>query len=81
MLGRQPRLLEVLRPRLKACASLWLLLIHARQSRACGAERLRQRRRLIVPIHSNDIHRVPKNELLIALQVSCVPVVAVWRFA
>ena len=42
MLGRQPRLLEVLRPRLKACASLWLLLIHARQSRACGAERLRQ---------------------------------------
>jgi len=78
MLGRQPRLLEVLRPRLKACASLWLLLIHARQSRACGAERLRQRRRLIVPIHSN---RVPKNELLIALQVSCVPVVAVWRFA
>jgi hypothetical protein len=47
MLGRQPRLLEVLRPRLKACASLWLLLIHARQSRACGAERLRQRRRLM----------------------------------
>jgi hypothetical protein len=50
MLGRQPRLLEVLRPRLKACASLWLLLIHARQSRACRAERLWQRRRLIVPI-------------------------------
>ena len=32
--------------RLKACARL--LLIHAGQSRACGTERLRQRRRRII---------------------------------